>query len=436
MAIVKPEDVFKPGGLPSITYVHRGRLGLEDRLRKGVKRNHSFTVVSGPTKTGKTVLSKHVLGEGSILSIDAGSVRTVDEFWSNVAYKLNLANTAAKAKTKGWSFGGIFEGGFTLAGLFSSKVSVTGARTGQDVVTATYTNVPVLASIKALRARELTIVIEDFHYLAADVQLGVLRSMKNAVAEGLQVVILAVPHRSFDPVSVEAELAGRVEHVQLPNWSLGDLSEIAALGFERLGLAVPSNVRTRICEDGFGNPLLVQDICLRVAETMIDRGCSEAFTADDLAGVYDAIVEARGTGRFVRLSQARPADGQAIRLALKDEGDGPLPHAILTALARLGPLPITSLDEIATALEEIAERGPSQEEITAALFDIARAGSGGGSPALEWLDAEQQLVINDPYLLFHIKWQMKDRRVMRLPARSVERLGSDNEAARNAEGEQ
>lgn len=439
MSDAQPSDVFKPGGLPSITYVNRNRLRLEDQLRRGVERDHSFTVVSGPTKTGKTVLSKHVLGEDQILPVDAGSVRTIDEFWSHVAYKLKLASSAAQSKTKGWSLGGAFEGGFSLSGLFTSKASATAARSAQGGVTATYANVPVLSAINALRDRGLTLVIEDFHYLESDVQRGVLRSLKNAVADGLRVVILAVPHRSFDPISVEGELAGRVEHVHLPNWALNDLSEIASRGFAQLGLAVPSNVQTRICEDGFGNPLLVQDICLRVAEAMIDRGSLDSFGGENLAAIYDAIVEARGTQRFARLFRAHPPGERVARLALKEKGgEGPLPAAILLALARLGPRPTTSLDEIVAALEVIAETMPSEGEIIAALVDLAQAGGDGGSPALEWREAEQQFVISDPYLLFHLKWEINDRRTMRLPARTVERLvtGEGDGVRDIAEGEQ
>jgi hypothetical protein len=125
-------------------------------------------------------------------------------------------------------------------------------------------------------------------------------------------------------------------------------------------------------------------------------------------------------------------------LTLKEEGgEGPLPAAILLALARLGPRATTRLDEIVAALEMIAERMPSEAEIIAALVDLAEAAGDGGSPALEWRDAEQQLVISDPYLLFHLKWEIKDRRTMRLASRTVERLTGEGDAVRGlAEGEE
>ena len=336
--------------------------------------------MSGPTKTGKTVLSKHVLGEDRILPIDAGSVRTVDEVWSHVAYKLNLASSAAKSKTKGWSLGAALEGGFSLLGLFNSKASGTAGRSGQRGVTATYANVPVLGAIKALRDRGLTLVIEDFHYLESEVQRGVLRSLKNAVADGLRVVILAVPHRSFDPISVEGELAGRATRTstRIGRWMISPKSLREVL--RSSALRFPAMFRRKSARTVSATLFLVQDICLRVAEAMIERGSLDEFGGDDLAAVYDTMVEARGTQRFARLAKAHPPGGRAARLVLRQARQGPLPAAILLALAQLGPQAITSLDEIVAALGMIAETMPSEAEIIAALVDLAEAGGDGGSP--------------------------------------------------------
>ena len=53
-------------------------------------------------------------------------------------------------------------------------------------------------------------MIDDFHYLSRDVQLAVVRALKELIVAGLRVIALAVPHRGFDVPRVENEMTGRV----------------------------------------------------------------------------------------------------------------------------------------------------------------------------------------------------------------------------------
>ena len=61
MALLK--DVFVAGGMPSITYVNRSMHSLESNLNAEIKEGYKVICVTGPTKSGKTVLTRHVLGQ-------------------------------------------------------------------------------------------------------------------------------------------------------------------------------------------------------------------------------------------------------------------------------------------------------------------------------------------------------------------------------------
>ena len=58
---VKMRQVFIPGGQPSITYVDRDHLGIERSLVKAIKLPSTIVSLTGPTKSGKTVLCTSVL---------------------------------------------------------------------------------------------------------------------------------------------------------------------------------------------------------------------------------------------------------------------------------------------------------------------------------------------------------------------------------------
>ena len=56
-------DVFTPAGVPTVTYVYRGEQDLETQLRHALKTPGLIISLSGPSKSGKTVLIKKVIPE-------------------------------------------------------------------------------------------------------------------------------------------------------------------------------------------------------------------------------------------------------------------------------------------------------------------------------------------------------------------------------------
>lgn len=114
-------DVFTPGGLPSITYVSRDHLELEKELSDAIARGFAFIVVTGPTKSGKTVLCRRVLERDPLIVVEGGQIRTEADFWSNITHQLSIAaqTTRSRGETAGTSVTG--EAGGSLAGFFKQK---------------------------------------------------------------------------------------------------------------------------------------------------------------------------------------------------------------------------------------------------------------------------------------------------------------------------
>src|ERR1700749_162384 len=92
-------DVFTPGGLPSVTYVSRDHLELESKILDALARGFVFAVVTGPTKSGKTVLCQRVLEPYEPEIIDGGPIRSERDFWEHIAYKLNIATSATRGQS-------------------------------------------------------------------------------------------------------------------------------------------------------------------------------------------------------------------------------------------------------------------------------------------------------------------------------------------------
>ena len=68
-------DVFVPGGKPTITYVPRSELGLEDTVRDHIRETREILLLIGPTKSGKSVLTQTVIPDERRVTVDGTRVR-------------------------------------------------------------------------------------------------------------------------------------------------------------------------------------------------------------------------------------------------------------------------------------------------------------------------------------------------------------------------
>lgn len=411
MADLRLKDVFTPGGQPSITYVSRGHLGLEKRVLEALHRGFAINVVTGSTKSGKTVLCNHVLNQhGDSVTIEGGQVRSEGDFWDQISYTLELGSQRTR-KSSGVS-SDTLEGSVSVdmlpikSGMKASKGS--GKITERSI---TYNINSQRAALDALLDKSVSLLVDDFHYIEKDTQRAIIRALKGAVFKGLSVILLAVPHRAFDPMTVEQELEGRFKHVEIPTWDINDLLLIPEQGFDALNVASTNELNRRICDEGFSNPLLVQEIC---SELCIKCGIYSKSTqrqALDGSLLEDALTEIAKSKGFPKYSKLRSGPDAKKKRTLRKFKDGRSQDkysAILTALATLGPRPRTEYEDLRVALQALLkpESMPAKHEITSALSNMGKVAKEKieGEPPLEWVESEDALIITDPFLLFYMKW--------------------------------
>ena len=410
------KHVFTPGGQPSVTYVSRGHLGLEQRVKDALVRGYSINVVTGPTKSGKTVLCNHVLGQaGESVSIEGGQVRSESDFWEQIAYALNLESQRA-AKTSDTASENIELGaGLSVPGarLGGKKSSGEGKGNEQSL---TYNVNSQRAALDTLLERDVSLLVDDFHYIEKDIQKRIVQALKGAVFKGLSVILLAVPHRAFDPMTVEQELEGRFKHVEIPPWGMDDLELIPQRGFEALNVKSSDKLNKAICSEGFGNPLLVQEICseLCIKNGILERAEHEQVLDGTLLSyALTEIAKSKGFPKFSKLKSGPDAKKKRMLRAFKDGRAQDKYSAILTALSTLGPQPRTSYEDLRATLQNLLQIGsmPAKHEVTAALTNMSKIARNEieGEPPLEWVESEDALVITDPFLLFYMKWAAEHR---------------------------
>ena len=220
--IVRVTEVFVPGGQPTITYVPRSNLGLEQHVRDYLEERHRILSISGPTKSGKTVLLKSILAGLPHIWLSGGEITTADRFWERLADELDAVTvvqssneTSASETSARSATGGVAPAGIGIQGGFNSESGT--ARSDGTLVTRARSVTG--AARKVLLDRQLPLVIDDFHYIDPVVQLQIVRSLKDPIFNGVPVIVVAVPHRAYDPVRIETEMTGRVEQLPIAFWS-------------------------------------------------------------------------------------------------------------------------------------------------------------------------------------------------------------------------
>src|SRR3954453_12266123 len=91
-------DVFTPSSFPEHNYVARDGDDLEAKLRFALETKGQIVSLSGPSKSGKTVLVEKVVGKEQLIIVVGASVRTVDDVWTRVLDWLDAPADLISAK--------------------------------------------------------------------------------------------------------------------------------------------------------------------------------------------------------------------------------------------------------------------------------------------------------------------------------------------------
>lgn len=395
---MKLKNVFVAGGMPTVTYIDREHLSLESSLRNELAEGYKIVAITGPTKSGKTVLCKKVISERDSVWIDGGQVDGSDDFWGGLLRNLDLPDEETISEK---------------VSISASFKAVIGLKTQvSDGKTVKFNGATKKEILQVMRERDLSLIVDDFHYLEDKLQTEVVRSLKSEVFEGLQVVLIAVPHRAFDAISAEPEMEGRYSHINIPEWSENDLKEIASIGFPKLGMQVASETIDEFCSESLGSPLLMQRFCGRlclnysVTET-IKPARDYLPTKTVREAIYRQVSEQFGFPTFEKLAKGPQSRSKRNPRRLRD-GTGSLDiyQAILVAVGNTGPKPKLHYDKIREALQNLLRDVdvPQKHEVSNALgqMEIIARRKLKGEPVLEWSD--DYLYLTNPFLMFYMRW--------------------------------
>lgn len=389
--------------MPQATYVSREHLGIEAQVGTWADGAHtSLLSVSGPTKTGKTVLLKRFFREAIWLS--GGALETSDEFWSSICDELEVFTEVNLSVDTSEECSSEVKGGLNavMANGSGGLGRASGTNRGQSRSRSRSTKT---AARQALLDEMPVLVVDDFHYIPPAEQAKIVRGLKDLIFEGLPVILIAVPHRAYDAVRVEKEMTGRVDSIELGTWEERDLTSIAELGFSALGLTLPRSISVRLSEESFGSPHLMQTHCLALARSA-DANVREVREQDWDQFFREGAAAASKTAFDLLKLGPRQRNDRIVR-SLKNGLKTDIYGAVLAAIASTGPRTSLQYEEVRAALRTVLESDlPQRHEITNILEQMTRIAKEKieGEPVLEYDSEYSTLYIADPFFAYYLRW--------------------------------
>ena len=405
------KDVFVAGAAPKITYNPRSERHQEQELEQYLDQGPGRALtVSGPTKSGKTVLVERRLDRDSAIWIEGPDLSTVSVFWHRVVDWLGLYDLVEVSrgeddgtdKQKGFSVGS------SNVAKFGASKSTT-AKTTTGVKKSRTTDVTTVAR-DALEDWQTPVIIDDFHSVADGAKVPVARAIKTVILH-TKVVLIAVPHEAFDVVRREPDMGFRVAQLPIKPWSQEELEFIAERGFEALAIDDRHGIGAKLAGASYGAPFLMQELCyqyvryfLKVEQTPAE-GRIETIAPDNWLEFFTKIADRTPADIFSDLLKGPKERGTKRQVRVFHHGGTTdIYGALLHAIAQAGKMEV-SLMEISEVVERDLVEPPPRQRISLSLghmSTIATKQRGTGDPAVSFKD--EVLNILDPFLLFYLRY--------------------------------
>jgi hypothetical protein len=114
-------EVFTPADQPTHTYVDRSDLRLVDRVTDAFDTPNMIVSVSGPSKTGKTVLIKKCIDSDWLIPLFGGAIGSIGDFWRALFAWIEIPEIEINNTSTNWGIGAGVSA-LTEAGVIIAKV--------------------------------------------------------------------------------------------------------------------------------------------------------------------------------------------------------------------------------------------------------------------------------------------------------------------------
>lgn len=412
---MKVESIFTPNDIPSVTYVDRSDHKHQQTLRDYYNIPNMVVSISGPSKSGKTVLIKKVISEELLITVTGSAITSGENLWERVLNWMGAPAEVVKSRSSENTVGGEVEGSGSLSlpliGSVEATANATGERSWGKETSRTFGRGGIDQVVREIANSEFVVFIDDFHYISPDLRDEIGKQLKSAAERGVKIFTASVPHRSDDVVRTNPELRGRVAAIDMTYWTVEELSQISRAGFNAMNIDLAPAVERRFAVEAAGSPQLMQSICLNFCYAADKREAQPIHARLEISeeGIADTLARTSSFTNFAKMVTAlhigpRTRGTERKIHQLRDGTSGDVYRAVLLALKSDPSALSFSYDDLLSRVRaQCIGDAPVGSSITNALEQMAiiAAEIQPGSNPIAWDD--DRFDIADPYLLFYLR---------------------------------
>lgn len=261
----KTNEVFGIRVEPVLSYVDRP--SVDDRFKAALAADHHI-VVYGSSKQGKTSLRQKLLPEEKCIVVRCSPKSTTESMYSSVLRQAGVKIQTIETKETGiggkvttkigfkamipWLGGGEAEGGAEAESHRQLELT-------NEFVAFDFSEAQSIGELLKAVAFKKFIVLENFHYLAADTQRQLAFDLKTFHEIRVRFVVLGIWWEANHLLAYNGDLQDRIVEVAVEPWSREDFERIVNVGSALLGITIDNNVVNLFIKSSYGNVGLFQE---------------------------------------------------------------------------------------------------------------------------------------------------------------------------------
>ncbi|GGK83929.1 AAA family ATPase [Haloarcula sebkhae] len=408
-------DVFTPGDTPDVTYVERNRGQKESELKLQINKKSYIASITGPSKSGKSALVDKVVEQngGQVsekITINGKQIRSERDLWSGILDGLNRPTEKSITTTDSESGEVTGSLGVNLGGFTADVGATTGESSSDEVSLIFQRSVLNYVNNQMDNSGNVLIFVDDAHYIPEDIHQSIAENIKMAFEYGLNFCFAYIPFRSDDLTKANNDLQTRTQHIELSDWSPGELKRIADIGFDELNISVSADLKEHFSRESVRSPYLMQELCYRFCaindiynkcENEVKFSPSERDIKEILRDTADSLKYPTAHG--IISGDTRGRSDKQFNFVDGTEGDRYV--ALMRGVAANPPKSSFEMSEIKKRIDEQCEtKGPEPGNIIQDVKRVSKWMNESDEDDLLFDYSDSKIEMIDPSLVFHLRW--------------------------------
>lgn len=262
----KTNDVFGVKSRLIESYIERE---LVDQKFNEAIHGGNEVIVYGSSKQGKTSLILKHLNETQYVKIECSPQTQTVDIYKSILRQLNITFIESESEEHASEHGGKIAAGFKVKIPFVGETGVRGEVADKDsnktTISSTYIeyNLSLAQDVSELLQKcglQKYIVLENFHYLAIEVQESLAFDLRAFQDHHIIFIILGIWREANRLVQFNGDLLDRITEVPVEPWNHSDFEKVISKGASLLNVDF-SAVKEQLIKDSFDSIGVVQEIC-------------------------------------------------------------------------------------------------------------------------------------------------------------------------------